>query len=56
VRSLKAEIAALTVLASLYLLLGSPAAAVPVAGVGAQELYLAFSLVFTFVVGMEVVR
>ena len=48
-------IAVLVFLASLFLM-GSGAAAAPVSGIGTNEIYLVFTLVFTFAVGLEVVK
>ncbi|MBR9689390.1 MAG: hypothetical protein GOV01_00635 [Candidatus Altiarchaeota archaeon] len=53
---LKAELFTLLVFASLMALFGNPITnAIPVE-LGKNEIYLAFTLVFTFAVGMEVVK
>lgn len=53
---MKAEASALLAFAALYLLMGGQPAVTASPGVAGTEVWLAFSLVFTFVVGMEVVR
>lgn len=53
---LKAEIITLLVLAGLVALLDGGGMASSFSQMGNNEIYLAFSLIFTFVAGMEVLR
>ena len=53
---MKAEIISLVVLASIIAMLSNGTMATNFANMGTNEVYLAFSLVFTFVVGMEVIK
>jgi hypothetical protein len=50
------EALALVLFAVLAYLFGSVGAAPAVPQVGANEIYLAFALVFTFAVGLEVIK
>ena len=53
---MKNEVIAVIVFLASLVLMGNGVAAAPVSGIGTSEIYLVFALVFTFAVGLEVVK
>ena len=53
---MKTELIAILVLVSTYLLLKTPAPVLSNPIIPSTEIYLAFTLIFTFAVGLEVVK
>ncbi len=53
---MKTEALAVLLLGVLVMLLGSPPPAASFARLGTNEVFLAFTLVFTFVAGIEVIK
>ncbi|MBR9680411.1 MAG: hypothetical protein GOU98_01140 [Candidatus Altiarchaeota archaeon] len=53
---MKNKLIALVLFVSTYLLLGNPAPLISNPIINSTEIYLAFALIFTFAVGLEVVK
>ena len=53
---MRSELVSLMVFLASLILIGDGGPAAAVAGPGTNEIYLAFALVFTFAVGLEVVK